>query len=229
MASRWKRDHPYSRARFEARSPSDAARATFPDGQPRHVSLAPIADFSAATLKSLVAATPAPSARVVTDGWSGYAGCPSMPKPRRSSARWPPISSCAGTTACSRTLSDGRSGSSTACGDSISGATLTPSPFAGTAVATPPQPSTPCSAALPASNRPPRATSSTRASEAGRDGDGNRLHPRISRRAKDASEHQKPPLSPRVHPPGRTTPRPARARRNHHISAKPEPSGEAPL
>jgi hypothetical protein len=47
-----------------------------PDGQPRRIRLAPIADFSAATLKPFVAATAAPGARVVTDGWSGYAGSP---------------------------------------------------------------------------------------------------------------------------------------------------------
>jgi predicted RNA-binding Zn-ribbon protein involved in translation (DUF1610 family) len=47
-----------------------------PDGQPRRIRLAPIADFSAATLKPFVAATAAPGARVVTDGWSGYVGLP---------------------------------------------------------------------------------------------------------------------------------------------------------
>lgn len=45
-----------------------------PDGQPRRIRLAPIADFSAATLRPFVAAVAAPGARVVTDGWSGYAG-----------------------------------------------------------------------------------------------------------------------------------------------------------
>ena len=45
-----------------------------PEGHPRRIRLAPIADFSAATLKPFVAATAAPGARVVTDGWSGYAG-----------------------------------------------------------------------------------------------------------------------------------------------------------
>lgn len=45
-----------------------------PDGKPRRIRLAPIADFSAATLKPFVAATAAPGARVVTDGWSGYTG-----------------------------------------------------------------------------------------------------------------------------------------------------------
>ena len=47
-----------------------------PDGQPRRIRLAPIADFSAATLRPFVAAVAAPGARVVTDGWSGYAGLP---------------------------------------------------------------------------------------------------------------------------------------------------------
>lgn len=45
-----------------------------PEGQPRRIRLAPIADFSAATLKPFVAGVVAPGARVVTDGWSGYAG-----------------------------------------------------------------------------------------------------------------------------------------------------------
>jgi hypothetical protein len=45
-----------------------------PEGKPRRIRLAPIADFSAATLKPFVAAVAAPGARVVTDGWSGYAG-----------------------------------------------------------------------------------------------------------------------------------------------------------
>lgn len=45
-----------------------------PDGHPRRIRLAPIADFSAATLRPFVAAVAAPGARVVTDGWSGYAG-----------------------------------------------------------------------------------------------------------------------------------------------------------
>lgn len=47
-----------------------------PEGKPRRIRLAPIADFSAATLKPFVAATAAPGARIVTDGWSGYVGLP---------------------------------------------------------------------------------------------------------------------------------------------------------
>ncbi len=47
-----------------------------PEGRPRRIRLAPIADFSAATLKPFVAAVAAPGARVITDGWSGYAGLP---------------------------------------------------------------------------------------------------------------------------------------------------------
>jgi hypothetical protein len=45
-----------------------------PKGDPRRIRLAPIADFSAATLRPFVVTTAAPGARVVTDGWSGYAG-----------------------------------------------------------------------------------------------------------------------------------------------------------
>ena len=51
-----------------------AAVELSPDGHPRRIRLAPIADFSAATLRPFVAAVAAPGARVVTDGWSGYAG-----------------------------------------------------------------------------------------------------------------------------------------------------------
>jgi predicted RNA-binding Zn-ribbon protein involved in translation (DUF1610 family) len=53
-----------------------AAVELSPDGHPRRIRLAPIADFSAATLRPFVAAVAAPGARVVTDGWSGYAGLP---------------------------------------------------------------------------------------------------------------------------------------------------------
>ena len=52
------------------------AVALSPDGQPRRIRLAPIADFSAATLRHFVAATAASGARVITDGWSGYIGMP---------------------------------------------------------------------------------------------------------------------------------------------------------
>lgn len=47
-----------------------------PEGHPRRIRLAPIADFSAATLRPFVAAVAAPGARVVTDGWSGYTSLP---------------------------------------------------------------------------------------------------------------------------------------------------------
>jgi len=45
-----------------------------PEGGPRRIRLVPIADFSAATLKPFVAAVATPGAKVITDGWSGYAG-----------------------------------------------------------------------------------------------------------------------------------------------------------
>lgn len=47
-----------------------------PEGQPRRIRLAPIADFSAATLAPFVAAVAAPGATVITDGWPGYARLP---------------------------------------------------------------------------------------------------------------------------------------------------------
>ena len=45
-----------------------------PEGQPRRIRLAPIADFSAATLTAFVTRAAAPGATVITDGWRGYAG-----------------------------------------------------------------------------------------------------------------------------------------------------------
>lgn len=47
-----------------------------PEGQPRRIRLAPIADFSAATLTPFVAAVAAPGTTVITDGWPGYARLP---------------------------------------------------------------------------------------------------------------------------------------------------------
>ena len=47
-----------------------------PKGEPRRIRLAPIKDFSAASLKPFVASVAAPGATVITDGWSGYAGLP---------------------------------------------------------------------------------------------------------------------------------------------------------
>jgi transposase-like protein len=45
-----------------------------PEGHPRRIRLAPIADFSAASLRPFVEAVAAPRATVNTDGWSGYSG-----------------------------------------------------------------------------------------------------------------------------------------------------------
>lgn len=47
-----------------------------PDGRPRRIRLAPIGDFSAASLHAFVGDVAAPGARIVTDGWSGYRGLP---------------------------------------------------------------------------------------------------------------------------------------------------------
>lgn len=46
------------------------------EGHPRRIRLAPIRDFSAASLRPFVAGAAAPGARLVTDGWSGYLGLP---------------------------------------------------------------------------------------------------------------------------------------------------------
>lgn len=47
-----------------------------PEAQPRRIRLAPIADFSAPTLTAFVDAAAAPGAKVITDGWKGYADLP---------------------------------------------------------------------------------------------------------------------------------------------------------
>lgn len=47
-----------------------------PEGHPRRIRLAPIADFSAASLQPFVAAVAAPGATIVTDGWKAYLGLP---------------------------------------------------------------------------------------------------------------------------------------------------------
>lgn len=47
-----------------------------PEGRPRRIRLAPIQDFSAASLRPFVARVAAPGAVVITDGWSGYLGLP---------------------------------------------------------------------------------------------------------------------------------------------------------
>ena len=46
------------------------------EGEPRRIRMAPIKDFSAASLHPFVAKVAAPGARVITDGWSGYIGLP---------------------------------------------------------------------------------------------------------------------------------------------------------
>jgi hypothetical protein len=46
------------------------------EGKPRRIRLAPISDFSAASLKPFVAGAAALGARIITDGWSGYIGLP---------------------------------------------------------------------------------------------------------------------------------------------------------
>jgi predicted RNA-binding Zn-ribbon protein involved in translation (DUF1610 family) len=47
-----------------------------PEGEPRRIRLAAIADFSAPTLTAFVDGTAAPGAKVITDGWKGYADLP---------------------------------------------------------------------------------------------------------------------------------------------------------
>ena len=52
------------------------AGALASDGEPRRIRLALIEDFSAGSLHPFVASVAAPGARLITDGWSGYAGLP---------------------------------------------------------------------------------------------------------------------------------------------------------
>jgi hypothetical protein len=47
-----------------------------PEGEPRRIRLAAIADFSAPTLTAFVDGAAAPGATVITDGWKGYADLP---------------------------------------------------------------------------------------------------------------------------------------------------------
>jgi len=53
-----------------------AAVELSPDGHPRRIRLAPLADASAASLHPFVVGVAAPGARIVTDGWSGYLNLP---------------------------------------------------------------------------------------------------------------------------------------------------------
>ncbi len=139
-----------------------------PEGKPRRIRLAPIADFSGATLKPFVVAVAAAGARVVTDGWSGYNGLPDHvhePKVVGKMAahiilRW--------THRVFSNLKNGRSGPTMASVASTSGVTSTSSSSGGTVAATQPWRSIPCSASEPASRQQPPATSSSSASESTR-------------------------------------------------------------
>ncbi len=58
----------------QGKMPIAGAVELSPAGEPRRIRLAPIEDFSAASLHAFVAETSAPGALVITDGWSGYGG-----------------------------------------------------------------------------------------------------------------------------------------------------------
>jgi len=53
-----------------------AAVELSPEGLPRRIRMAPIENFSAASLHPFIAGAVEPGARVIIDGWSGYAGLP---------------------------------------------------------------------------------------------------------------------------------------------------------
>ncbi len=53
------------------------------DGAPRRIRLGTIGDYGSGALRGFIAASVAPGARVVTDGWSGHPGLPGNPRERR--------------------------------------------------------------------------------------------------------------------------------------------------
>ncbi|WP_156917670.1 IS1595 family transposase, partial [Salinarimonas rosea] len=136
-----------------------------PEGHARRIRLAPIPDFSAATLKPFVAAVAEPGARVVTDGWSGYIGLPDHVHDARTVGRMAAHVVLKWTHRVFSNLKRWALGTFHGCADSTCAAISTSTSSAGTDAATPPRRSTPCSASARASRRLPPATSSISASD----------------------------------------------------------------
>ncbi len=53
------------------------------DGAPRRIRLEAVESHASEALRGFIAASVAPGARVITDGWSGYSGLPGNPRERR--------------------------------------------------------------------------------------------------------------------------------------------------
>ncbi len=53
------------------------------DGAPRRIRLEAVESHASEALRGFIAASVAPGARVITDGWSGYSGLPENPRERR--------------------------------------------------------------------------------------------------------------------------------------------------
>ena len=99
---------------------------------PGRLRLAAIQDFSAASLHGFVAATSPRARRSKPTAGRPTPAPPTSGTSPMSSAPWPPMSFCPGSTAPSPTPRPGRSASITDCEDSISKATSTNSPSAST-------------------------------------------------------------------------------------------------
>jgi len=53
------------------------------DGAPRRIRLEAVESYASEALRGFISGAVAPGARVVTDGWSGYAGLPDNPRGER--------------------------------------------------------------------------------------------------------------------------------------------------
>jgi len=112
---------------------------------PGRIRLAHVRDYSAGSLHPFIATTTAPGTVARTDGWSAYPGRRGSGTIATSSAPWPPISCCHGSTASSPTSRHGRSASTTVCAASTCNPTSTSSSSASTAAAAATPPSIPSS------------------------------------------------------------------------------------
>ncbi len=96
-------------------------------GEPRRIRLERIDSYGGDGLRSFIAGTVEPGARVVTDGWSGQSGLPENPRDARVVGKRKAHEIPNGPTACSPTSSAGPWASCTASAGSISSGTWTSS------------------------------------------------------------------------------------------------------